>query len=286
VQLGGLGLALERPQPRARLALDVERPVEVVLRALELELRAAPALAVLAQPGGLLDQQPAVLGLGGDDRLDAALGDDECISLPRPGVGEDLEHVDHPALRAVEAVLALAVAVQAPEDRDLADRQVDGAVAVVEHELDLGRRARLHAAAAAKMTSCIDWPRTASGDCSPMAHRHGVGHVGLARAVRAHDDRDAGPELQPGAVGNDLKPLRVSDFRCTSALLCEVAAPRARPRPRRRRRRSPCRPARSAPRPARRASSSAPTRGRAPRPHDRHDLERPSCGGPSSAITS
>jgi hypothetical protein len=170
VQLGGLGLALERPQPRARLALDVERPVEVVLRALELELRAAPALAVLAQPGGLLDQQPAVLGLGGDDRLDAALGDDGVHLLAQARVGEDLEHVDHPALRAVEPVLALAVAVQAPEDRDLAHRQVDGAVAVVEHELDLGRRARLHAAAAAKMTSCIDWPRTASGDCSPIAH--------------------------------------------------------------------------------------------------------------------
>jgi hypothetical protein len=75
VQLGRLGLALERPQPRARLALDVERAVQVVLRALELELRAAAALAVLAEPGGLLDQQPAVLGLGGDDRLHAALGD-------------------------------------------------------------------------------------------------------------------------------------------------------------------------------------------------------------------
>ena len=31
VQLGGLGLALQRPQPRARLALHVERAVEVVL---------------------------------------------------------------------------------------------------------------------------------------------------------------------------------------------------------------------------------------------------------------
>jgi hypothetical protein len=49
VQLGRLGLALERSQPRARLALDVQRAVEVVLRALELELRAAAALAVLAE---------------------------------------------------------------------------------------------------------------------------------------------------------------------------------------------------------------------------------------------
>jgi hypothetical protein len=185
VQLGGLGLALERAQPRARLALDVERAVEVVLRALELELRAAPALAVLAQPGGLLDEQPAVLGLGRDDRLDAALGDDGVHLLAQARVGEDLEHVDHPALRAVEAVLALAVAVQAREDRDLADRQVDGAVAVVEHELDLGRRARLHAAAAAEDHVLHRLP--AHGERRLLAHRpqDGVGHVRLARAVRA-----------------------------------------------------------------------------------------------------
>ena len=86
MQLGRLGLALERAQPRARLALDVQRAVEVVLRALELELRAAAALAVLAEPGGLLDQQAPVLRLGGDDRLDAALGDDRVHLLAQAGV--------------------------------------------------------------------------------------------------------------------------------------------------------------------------------------------------------
>ncbi|HVL31166.1 MAG TPA: AAA family ATPase, partial [Solirubrobacteraceae bacterium] len=75
-EAAGLGLALERAQPRARLALDVERAVEVVLRALELELGAAPPLAVLAQARGLLDEHPPVLRLRGDDRLDAALRDD------------------------------------------------------------------------------------------------------------------------------------------------------------------------------------------------------------------
>ena len=122
MQLGRLGLALERPQPRARLALDVERAVEVVLRALELELRAAAALAVLAEPGRLLDQQPPVARLGGDDRLDAALGDDRVHLLAQAGVGQDLEHVDEAAARAVEAVLALARAVEPAHDRDLAEK--------------------------------------------------------------------------------------------------------------------------------------------------------------------
>ena len=76
VQLGRLGLALQRPQARAGLPLDVQRAIEVVLRALELELRAPASLAVLAKPRGLLDQQAPVPRLRCDDRLDAALRDD------------------------------------------------------------------------------------------------------------------------------------------------------------------------------------------------------------------
>ena len=73
VQVGGLGLALERTQSRPRFALHVECPVEVLLGALELQLRSTAALSVLAEPRGLLDQQPAIAGLGGDERLDPTL---------------------------------------------------------------------------------------------------------------------------------------------------------------------------------------------------------------------
>ena len=148
MQLGRLGLALQRPQPRARLALDVQGAIEVVLRALELELRAAAPLAVLAQPRGLLDQHPAVTRLGGHDRLDAALRDDRVHLLAQAGVREDLDHVREPAARPVDAVLAVAGTIQPAEDRDLADRQVQPAGGVVQHDLDLGLGAGLDAVAA------------------------------------------------------------------------------------------------------------------------------------------
>ena len=125
MQLGRFGLALERAQPAARLALDVQRAVEVLLCALELQLRAATALAVLAEPGGLLDQHPSIAWLGGHDRLDAALGDDRMGLLAEPRVGEDLDHVRQAAAGAVEAIATVAVAVEAAHDRDLAQRQID-----------------------------------------------------------------------------------------------------------------------------------------------------------------
>ena len=147
VELRGLRLALERAQTGARLALHVKRPVEVVLGALQLELGAAAAFAMLAQTRGLLDQEAAVARLGGHDRLDAALRDDRVGLLAQAGVGEQLEHVDEPAVGTVEPVLALTGAVVAAQDRELARGRRDRRVAVVEHELDLGLTARLHAAA-------------------------------------------------------------------------------------------------------------------------------------------
>ena len=200
VQLRRFGLALERAQARARLALDVERAVEVLLRALELQLRAAAALAVLAEPRRLLDQQAPLARLGGDDRLDATLRDDRVGLLAETRVGEHLDHVGEPAAGAVEPVAAVAVAVQAPHDRDLAQRQVDRAVGVVEHDLDLGGAARLHAAAAAE--DHVLHRLAAHRERRLLAHRpqHRVGDVGLARAVRARRPRSR-PARSPDGCG-------------------------------------------------------------------------------------
>src|SRR5215210_2759093 len=113
MQLRGLGLALQRAQPRPRLALDVERAIEVLLGAMQLELGTVTALAMLAQPGGLLDQGGAVDRFRADDRVDATLADHRVHLLAEAAVGEDLDHVDEPAACAVQLVAALARAIEA-----------------------------------------------------------------------------------------------------------------------------------------------------------------------------
>src|SRR3954447_26051691 len=73
----------------------------------------------------------------------------------------------------------------------------------------------------AKITSCIVWPRTASGDCSPSAHS--------TASVMFDLPEPFGPMItaMPGAnssrvrFGNDLKPLSVSDLRCMGSVLVE-----------------------------------------------------------------
>ena len=67
------------------------------------------------------------------------------------------------------------------------------------------------------MTSCIDCPRTASGDCSPIAHS--TASVTLDLPEPLGPTTTDTPEAKSSFVrsGNDLKPLRVSDLRCIGA---------------------------------------------------------------------
>ena len=207
MQLGRLSLALERAEPGAGLALDVEHPRDVVLGPLELELRAPAALAVLAKPGGLLDQQAAVARLGVDDRLDAALRDDRVHLAAEPRVGQHLEHVDESASRAVQPVLALAVAVQAARDRDLREAARERALRIVQYDVHLGPIARRDPVAAREDHVLHGLP--AHGERALLAERpeHAVGDVRLPGAVGADDHRHARREVEPGAVGERLEPL-------------------------------------------------------------------------------
>ena len=208
VQLGRLGLALERPQPRARLALHVERAREVLLGALELELRAPAALAVLAEPRGLLDHQPPLARARVDDRLDLALGDDRVHLLAEAGVREHLEHVDQPAACAVEPVLALAVAVEPAHDRDLGEVHRQRAVGVVDHHLDLGAGASDDSPwPPAKITSFIVWPRTASGLCSPSAQSTASVTLDLPEPLGPTTTDTPGANSSWVRWGKDLKPF-------------------------------------------------------------------------------
>ena len=208
MDLRGVRLLAQRPQPRAGLALDVERAVEVRARALELELGAAAALAVLAEPGRLLDQEPSLARLREDDLLDPALADDRMHLPAEARVGERLDDVGEPAAGAVEAVAAVAVAVEPPRDRDLGELGASGAVGVVDHDLDLGGVAGRAVAAAGE--DHVLHRLAADRERALLAERpeDGVGDVRLAAAVRPDDHAHARRELQLGALGEGLEALQ------------------------------------------------------------------------------
>src|ERR1700759_947910 len=68
-----------------------------------------------------------------------------------------------------------------------------------------------------KMTSCIDWPRIAPGDCSPSAHSTASVTLDLPEPLGPTMTLTPGPNSSLVRSGKDLKPLTVMDFRYTAA---------------------------------------------------------------------
>ncbi len=204
---GGLGLPAERSELAADLGCEVGHPGEVDLHRLELAQRPLLALAVLEDPGGLLDEAAALLRGRPQHRVELALADDDVHLAPDAGVGEQLLDVEEPARGAVDGVLRAAPAEHRAADRHLGVVDRQRAVGVVDGHRDLGAAERrpagrageddvLHLAAAQALRALL-------------AHDpgEGVDDVGLARAVRPDDARDARLETEVGGGGERLEAL-------------------------------------------------------------------------------
>ena len=131
-------LQRERTKALARLGLDVARTLDLAGDARQLQLGPVAPPLEAAEPGCFLHERAALGGAAGQDRLDLALPDDRVHARSQPDVRQELDQVGAANRRAVDQVLALATAVQPPEDRDLGEVEVgQPAVRVVEQELDL-----------------------------------------------------------------------------------------------------------------------------------------------------
>ncbi len=138
---GALGrgrLERERPQALAHLGLDVARALDLRCDSRKLQLGAVAAPLEAAEARGLLDELAPLGRLRAQYRLDASLRDHRAQAAAEADVREQLDQVDPSHGRAVDEVLPLTAAMQAPRDRDLRERQLGPcAVLVVEDQLHL-----------------------------------------------------------------------------------------------------------------------------------------------------
>src|SRR3954464_722728 len=71
--------------------------------------------------------------------------------------------------------------------------------------------------APAKITSCIDCPRTATGDCSPIAHSTASVMLDLPEPFGPTITDTPGENVSRVRSGNDLTPFSEIELRCTSS---------------------------------------------------------------------
>jgi hypothetical protein len=119
VALGLLRLPPQRAHPLVELADDVRDAHQVLPRLVELLLGRLLLGLELRDAGRLLDDRAAVLRARAHDLADPALLDDGVRLGPDAGPEEEVGDIAEPARRLVDEVLAEAVAIQPPRDRDL-----------------------------------------------------------------------------------------------------------------------------------------------------------------------
>ncbi len=205
VPLGHLRLLPKRLQLPAELGEHVLQAQEVLVEPRQLAFGALLALAVLRDPGGLLDVLAALLGPGGQDALELPLPDDGVEGAADTALGQELLDVEQAHDLAADPVLAVARAEDRPADLDLAHRHRDQAGGVVDHQLDLGHPEG--GALRAPGEDHVGHLAAAEGS-RPLLAEHPadrVDEVGLARPVGADDHRDTGRELQCRLVGERLE---------------------------------------------------------------------------------
>ena len=83
-------------------------PQQVGVGPLQTPDRLGLAHLVLEDPGRLLDYPAPVVALGGQDRLEPALADDQMLRAPDTGVRQQVLDIEQPAVDAVDLVLGQA----------------------------------------------------------------------------------------------------------------------------------------------------------------------------------
>src|SRR4051794_5706749 len=203
--LGGTGLQGERPKPFLDLRLDVAGALDLDCDSRQLQLGAVAAALELADAGSLLDHRAPLRRARAEDLLDLALADDGDAAR-QADVGEQLDEIGAANGRAVDDVLALAATMEAPHDRDLRVRQVrPRPVLVVEAQLDLAPPRRLAGGVAGEQ-HVVRLLRAQLGRAERAGRpEEAVGHIRLARAVRADDHGDTSLEAHLHLVGEALE---------------------------------------------------------------------------------
>ncbi len=167
---------------------------------------------VFGDAGGLLENGAALLGLGGEDLVDLALGHDRVAGSADTGVHEQLLDVFEAAGLAVEEVFAAAVAIDAAHDLDLVEFAAELLFAVGEEEGNLAHLGGFTGIGALKDDVLHLAAAKGLGGLFAEHPADGVGDVGFAAAVGADDGGDAGLEAQGGGIGEGLEAVELERF--------------------------------------------------------------------------
>ena len=206
----------QRFQLQLQLGDLVPDAQQIVLGVLQLPLRLLLAVAVFGNTCRLLKDLPAVAAFQGENLVDSALTDIG-IALPsQTGIHEHLMDIPKPGGLLVDIVFTVPGAVKPPGDHHLIGIVRQSPVGIVQRQGGL-REAHSAALLGAAKDHILHF-RAPEGLGALLAHdpENGIGDVGLAGAVGAHDGGDIIAEADQGSVRKGLEALQFQRFQIHS----------------------------------------------------------------------
>ena len=228
-----LGLEGQPPHLRLQLRDQVADAGEIVARLPEPDRCLVAAHLEALDAGGLLEQLATFLGAQRERRIHRPLPHDHQLVRPQPALAEEPDDVAQARPGTVDQVLALTGPIRATADRDLGEVDRQPAVAVVEGQDRLGHAQALALLGAGKDDVVGATGAERSVRLLPEHPADRIGHVALARSVRADHRVHARLEDEARRIGEGLEAVEpkllqaAHEARIGPALSVSRAAPAA-----------------------------------------------------------
>ena len=204
-------LTLQAVDLDVELLQHVLNAQKVVLRPFQPQLRLMAARVQAGDARGLLEDEPARLGLGGNDFADLALAHERGRTRAGRGVGEEELHVARAHLLAVDAIGRARLALDAPRNLDrlgVVERGGRAAVGIVEQEGDFALLREGRLPEPPKMTSSMPEPRMFLNAVSPITQRSASTKFDLPQPLGPTTPVRPGSILKSAESQKLLKPVR------------------------------------------------------------------------------
>ncbi|MNO83023.1 hypothetical protein D3C76_743130 [compost metagenome] len=186
-----------------QLFAQIGQALEVLKGATDAVFGFAAALLVLGNAGGFFDEVAQVFGPGLDQLGDHALFDDRVAARAQARAEENIGNVPAPTFGAVEEIRVLAVAGDFAANGNLRIGGIladQGAVGVVEHQLDTRLADRLAAGRAIEDDIGHRFAAQVLGRAFAHHPAHRIDDVGLAAAIGPDHRRHVAGEVDRGRV--------------------------------------------------------------------------------------
>ena len=204
---GFLALLFQGLHPFFQFPQDVLHPFQIGLGAFQLSLGFVFAGLIFHNARCFFEHLAAILALGGEDFIDAALAHDGIAVPAQARIPEQVHDVLQPAGRTVDLIFAIAVAIHPAGNGHFRKIDEQRVVGVIKNKRHLAEGLLTALLGAVKDDVLHFRPAQGLGALFAKHPAHGVGNIGFSASIGAYHAGDAVLKGELHPVGKGFEPV-------------------------------------------------------------------------------